>query len=68
MFTNSTTASRTAHITVAGQTFTVTQAGSSETPGQRVVRALYQTILGREPDSGGFDEQAQLVGVGKRHQ
>jgi len=54
MYTNSTTSPRTAHISVGGQTFTITQAGSTETPGQRVVRALYQTILGREPDSGGW--------------
>src|SRR5207247_526480 len=43
-----------AHITVAGQTFTITQAGSAESQSQRVVRALYQTILGREPDAAGF--------------
>ena len=44
---------RTAHITIAGLTFTVTQAGSTETRPQRVVRALYQTILRREPDPAG---------------
>ncbi|MDR3699624.1 MAG: DUF4214 domain-containing protein [Candidatus Sulfopaludibacter sp.] len=62
MLTNSTTLPQTAHITVSGAasglpftvTFTVTQAGSSETPAQRAVRALYQTILGREPDPGGW--------------
>lgn len=54
MLTNSTTVPRTAHISVAGRTFTVTQTGSSESQSQRVVRALYQTILGREPDLGGW--------------
>ena len=54
MFTNTTTVARTATITVAGQTFTVTQAPSTEPQLSRVVRALYQTILGREPDISGF--------------
>ncbi len=62
MLTNSTTLPQTAHITVnaimsgipVSMIFTVNQAGSSETEVQRAVRALYQTILGREPDPGGW--------------
>jgi hypothetical protein len=62
MRTNSTTLPQTAHITLSGtmsglpfnMAFTVTQAGSVENQLQRVVRALYQTILGREPDAGGW--------------
>lgn len=62
MLTNSTTLSQTAHMVVNGtmsglpfsMMFTVTQAGSTEPQLQRVVRALYQTILGREPDPSGW--------------
>ncbi len=51
--------SRSATLTVANssggsQTFTVTEAGDSETLQNRQVRALYQSMLGRDPDPGGF--------------
>ena len=36
------------------QTFTVTEAGDSESLPNRQVRALYQSILGRDPDAAGF--------------
>ena len=62
MLTNSTTLPQTAHVTVnaimsgipVSMVFTVNQTGSSETEIQRAVRALYQTILGREPDPSGW--------------
>jgi hypothetical protein len=36
------------------QVFTVTEAGDTEALQQRQVRALYESVLGRDPDSGGF--------------
>ncbi|MDR3699623.1 MAG: SBBP repeat-containing protein [Candidatus Sulfopaludibacter sp.] len=62
MLTNSTTLPQVAHITVnaimsgipVSMIFTVSQAGSAEPEIQRAVRALYQTILGREPDPSGW--------------
>ncbi len=62
--THSTLQSGTITVTNAGggsQTFTVTEAGDPESVGDREVRALYQSILGRDPDSGGF---AFWTGVG----
>ena len=63
MFANTTSHARNASITISGTqagqpftlTFTVNQDASSDTQLQRVVRALYQTILGREPDFSGFN-------------
>jgi len=60
-FTTTTTAVRTGVINIQSAdlptalAFTITQAGSTESQLQREVRSLYQTILGREPDQGGFD-------------
>ncbi len=50
---------RSATLTIANssgglQTFTVTEAGDSETLQNRQVRALYQSMLGRDPDPSGF--------------
>jgi len=43
-----------ANVNGGSQTFTVTEAGDSETLQNRQVRALYFSILGRDPDSAGF--------------
>ncbi|HTX37177.1 MAG TPA: kelch repeat-containing protein [Bryobacteraceae bacterium] len=43
------------------QTFTVTEAGDTESLPSRQVRALYQSMLGRDPDSSGF---AFWTGIG----
>jgi len=56
---NLASAPRTATITIssasgAGSSFTVTEGPDSENSSDRFVRALYQAILGRDPDSSGF--------------
>ncbi len=57
-FANTHLSSRSGTIKVTAgtlsQTYTVTEAASTETQLQREVRALYQRVLGREPDSAGF--------------
>jgi len=63
MLTNSSSQQRTAHVIVSGVasgqlyslTFTAIQNGSTEPLLPRAVRALYQSILGREPDQAGFE-------------
>ncbi len=57
--TNPHPSSRSATLTIANPlggsaTFTVTEAGDPEPLLYRQVRALYQSVLGRDPDSGGF--------------
>ncbi|HTX39896.1 MAG TPA: putative Ig domain-containing protein [Bryobacteraceae bacterium] len=64
--TNPNPLARSATITVAnagggGATFTVTEAGDPEPLLNRQVRALYQSVLGRDPDSSGF---AFWTGIG----
>ena len=63
-FANTHPSDRTATITVtagsASGTYVATELGSPDALADREVRALYQKILNREPDSGGF---AFWVGV-----
>ncbi len=55
LFANTTSFQRSGTITVGGNTFTVSQMDSASEPFvNREVRALYHSILFREPDSGGF--------------
>ena len=56
---NSMTTPQTGTITVSSanggsESLTVTEAGDTETQLDREVRALYQSMLGRDPDAGGF--------------
>jgi hypothetical protein len=56
---NAHSAEQLATLTIANsgggsQNFTVTEAGSTDSLESRQVRALYQTILGRDPDAAGF--------------
>ena len=57
--TNPHPTARSANITLGNTNggsavFTVTEAGDPEPLNNRQVRALYQSVLGRDPDSGGF--------------
>ncbi len=58
VFANAHPSDRIATITVtagsASVNYVVSQSGSTESLSNREVRALYQRILGREPDSSGF--------------
>ena len=55
---NTSASSRTTALTIAGQTFTVMQAGATANPvddALTFVRQQYLDFLGREPDQGGWD-------------
>lgn len=68
MLANTHTTQRSATITVASGTtsadYLVTQAGSPDGLTYREVYALYEQLLGRDPDSGGFAFWTGLGGLG----
>ncbi len=49
--------------TAVGGTFTVTQGGDPDNLNSRAIRAFYQQLLGRDPDSGGFSFWQGQCGV-----
>ena len=53
-FSNALSTPRSATITVAGSQFLVSQPGSEAPLRNRQVVGLYQALLGRDPDSGGY--------------
>ena len=62
-FPNFTRSARTASISAAGRTFTVTQSGNPSTPSRRFVQLLYDNFLNRLPgDAEAAGWESQLSG------